>query len=90
MPHNDYSPWLTALARLLTENLYIEVPAEDTDLIAAGVLDSLMLVELLVQIERTFDVTIALEDLDLEQFRTLRDMARYIAQRRAAEAPRPA
>ncbi len=90
MSHDDYSPWLTALARLLAENLYVEVPAEDTDLIAAGVLDSLMLVELLVQIERTFDVTIALEDLDLEQFRTLRDMARYIAQRRAAEAPRPA
>jgi acyl carrier protein len=90
MAHDDYSQWTAPLLRLLAENLYIEVPAEDTDLIAAGVLDSLMLVELLVQIERTFDVTIALEELDLEQFRTVRDMARYIAQRRAAAAPRTA
>jgi acyl carrier protein len=81
---HDHSAWVAPLLRLFAEKLYIEVPNEDADLIASGVLDSLMLVELLVHIERTFDITIALEELDLEHFRTVRDMARYIAQRRSA------
>jgi acyl carrier protein len=42
------------------------------------VLDSLQLVELLVQLERSFGVQIAIESIDLDNLRTLARIARLV------------
>ena len=69
------------IGRLLASALHIEVPAADTDLFDAGVLDSLGFVELLVQLEREFGAAIAAGDIDVEHFRSIATIAQFIASR---------
>ena len=59
----------------------VELPSASTDLIEAGILDSLMLVELVVYIENQFSVTTELDDLEMENFVTVDSMARFVAAR---------
>jgi acyl carrier protein len=64
--------------RLFVETLNVEVPSPDADLIEGGLLDSLALVELLFALEREFAVTIALENLDIDTFRSVRTIAQFV------------
>jgi acyl carrier protein len=64
--------------RLFVETLNVEAPSPDTDLIEGGLLDSLALVELLFALEREFAVTIALENLDIDTFRSIRTIAELV------------
>jgi acyl carrier protein len=79
--------------------LNIEVPSVETDLIDSGLVDSLTFVEFLAQLEETFGVQVALEDLEIDRFRTITRIAEFIAAKIpqasadtgvAALAPRPA
>jgi D-alanine--poly(phosphoribitol) ligase subunit 2 len=69
--------------RLFVETLNISAPTPDADLIDTGVLDSLALVELLFALEREFGVTIPLEELDIDTFRTVESIARLVDGMRA-------
>jgi acyl carrier protein len=60
------------LRELFAIQLNIRVPSDDTDLLESGLLDSLGLVELLFQVEQTFGLTLHLDELDVEHFRSLR------------------
>lgn len=66
------------MQRLFVETLNVEAPSPDTDLIEGGLLDSLALVELLFALEREFAVTIALENLDIDTFRSIRTIAELV------------
>jgi D-alanine--poly(phosphoribitol) ligase subunit 2 len=81
----DGNPTTEAVRRLIAERLHIDVPAPDLDLIDGGVLDSLALVELLVELERSFGIELALEELDIENFRTPTSVAAFVA-RQSADA----
>jgi D-alanine--poly(phosphoribitol) ligase subunit 2 len=70
---------------LFREVLTIEVPRSDTDLIDTGLLDSLGLVELLFEIERQFDIDLQLDELDLDNFRTIERICEFVARRRHAD-----
>ncbi len=65
--------------RLLRDALSIELPSRDTDLLQAGLLDSLTLVQLLVEVEAEFGVEIPLDDFDPDEFRTAESIARFVA-----------
>jgi acyl carrier protein len=65
--------------RLFVETLNTAPPAADADLIDSGVLDSLALVELLFALEREFGVTIPLEELDIDSFRSVGSIADLVA-----------
>ena len=67
------------LTILFRENLNVEVSNPDLDLIEEGLLDSLMLVDLLMHLERHFEVVVPLEDLELDNFRTVHAIDSYIA-----------
>lgn len=69
------------LARLLEQRLQVSVPAPDTDLIATGVLDSLMLVDVILLLEEEFGVTVDVGDLQPEHFGSVDAMAAYVAAR---------
>ena len=75
------------IIQLFRDRLNVEVPGPEVDLIQAGLLDSLALVELILQLEREFGVTVELDDVDLDHFRTVRAVASYVAQRTAAASP---
>ena len=71
--------------RLFREVLTIDVPADDTDLIEGAILDSLALVELLFEIERRMGISLVLDDLEIENFRTVERIADVIGSARAAQ-----
>ena len=79
----DTNAIIRRLGALFVESLHIEVPSADTDLFETGLLDSLQLVELLVQLEKRFDFKIKIEDIDLDDLRTLAGIARLVAARTA-------
>jgi D-alanine--poly(phosphoribitol) ligase subunit 2 len=67
------------LGALFTERFHIEVPSADTDLLETGILDSFQFVELLFQLEQHFGLRVSIEDIDLEDLRTLARIARLVA-----------
>ena len=75
---------IEGIANLFRDSLNIDVSSADTDLIDEGLLDSLMLVELLMHLEQQYQISIGIEDLELENFRTIRSIEQFIDSRQAA------
>ncbi|HET7200444.1 MAG TPA: phosphopantetheine-binding protein [Burkholderiales bacterium] len=75
----DANAILERLRALFFESFHIEVPSADTDLLETGILDSFQFVELLFQLERRFGVRIRIDNMDLDDLRTLERIARLIA-----------
>ncbi len=69
---------ISQLNALFLDQLSIEIPDPDTDLIESGLLDSMKLVELLVQIEQQFGLRIELEQIEIDDLRSVRGIARMI------------
>jgi acyl carrier protein len=67
------------LVRLFAEKLNVEVPSVETDLIDTGLVDSLAFVEFLAQLEAGFGIHVSLEDLEIDRFRTIARIARFLA-----------
>jgi len=72
---------LEKLEAILFEELNVVAPTRDTDLIAEGYIDSLMLVSLLFMLEEQFDITIRLEQLDFDNFQNINKIADYVESR---------
>jgi len=68
-----------AVARIFSDKLMVHVSDPDTDLVEAGLLDSLMFVDLLLHLERDLNVAVTLETLDLDHFRSIRRIVAFIA-----------
>ena len=64
---------------IFADTLNIEVPSDDTDLIEAGYIDSLALVELLFAIEREFSVSVPLDELEIDDFRNVESISALVA-----------
>jgi acyl carrier protein len=58
--------------------LNLEIPSPKTDLLETGILDSLGFVELLVHLEREFSFKITLEDVDIDNFRSVERIAAFL------------
>ena len=69
------------LAELLASRLNLQVPGLDADLLQTGLLDSLGVVEVLALLEEHYGLEIALDDLELENFRSVASIAAFIARR---------
>jgi D-alanine--poly(phosphoribitol) ligase subunit 2 len=72
------------LGALFAETFHIEVPSPDTDLLESGLLDSFQFVELLLQLERRFGVRLRIDDIELDDLRTLARIARVVATPKAS------
>jgi acyl carrier protein len=68
----DFEQVVTAIFHELT----IEVPGSDVDVIETGLLDSLGLVTLVYELEQRCGIRIPFETLDVDDFRTVRSIAR--------------
>ena len=64
---------------LVTDVLQTRIPAATTDLIDAGILDSLGFGELIARLEKEFDIHISLETLGIDQFRSVQAIAAYVS-----------
>jgi acyl carrier protein len=72
------------IQRVFEETFDISAPAPRTDLIDAALLDSLGLVTFLLEIELRFETQIPLESLDIDDFRTIENIAQLFARARSS------
>jgi acyl carrier protein len=77
-------PLTQTVTRILFDRLNIEISEPDADLVDGGLLDSLLLVNLIAQLEREFGISVSRDDLDLnlEKFRSVNRIAAYIESQR--------
>jgi methoxymalonate biosynthesis acyl carrier protein len=77
------------VANLFSGAMNVDVPSMDTDLFDTGVLDSLAFVELLLQLEREFGVTTSVEDLEIDNFKSIARIADFVMKRVASSPDVP-
>jgi acyl carrier protein len=75
---SDTSDIQERVTDVVTDVLQTRVPSASTDLIEAGILDSLGFVELLARLEQEFGLRISLETADIDQFRSIESIAAFI------------
>ena len=77
----------TRITQLFAERLEVEVPSPDLDLFQAGVVDSLLFVKLLAMLEEQFGFRLAFDELEIDDFRTVRHIARFVAAKGRSTEP---
>ena len=65
---------------LFANSLSIEVPSPDANLYKAGILDSMVLVQLIMLLEDHFGLSLSLDDLDVDAFGTTAGIAQLVRQ----------
>jgi acyl carrier protein len=65
----------------------VSSPSAEEDLIENGIIDSLTFVELIAQLEQEFSIRIPLENIDLDHFRSIARMSRFIQTLPNSEGP---
>jgi len=66
------------IASWFLQSLNLEIPSPETDLFETGVLDSLAFVELVLHLEQEFGVKITLEQVELDNFRSVERIAAFL------------
>ena len=74
------------IAELIKEKLLVEVISPEEDLLVEGVLDSLTLIQLLIHLEERFRIRISLEELEIENLRSIGSIARLVEDRKFTSA----
>lgn len=69
----------------LTE-LQVEVPDRETDIMATGLVNSLAFVRLLSLLEQEFQLRIEVDELDLDDFRTVSSIVEFLERKRTSGA----
>lgn len=78
------------LSEIFIDVLGLPLPAPDDELVSSGLLDSMSIVTLVVEIEEKFGIDIPPEDLDLTSFSTVRGMAQMIRAATTSGSAQPA
>lgn len=76
---------IEAVTSIFRDELEIEVPGPDLDMIGSGLLDSLGLVTLVYELEQRFDVSIPFDTLEVDDFRTVEAIVRLMEARQKAK-----
>jgi len=67
------------IEQIFLTKLNVEIPSPDTDIIEKGILDSLKFVDLLLHLEHEFGRKISLDNLEIDNFRSVRKIAKFLA-----------
>jgi acyl carrier protein len=67
------------LHRIFEHRLQIAVPSDTADLFETGLIDSLMLVDLISELEREFSFRLTLTELDIDAFRSIERITEFVA-----------
>ncbi|MBA3754408.1 MAG: acyl carrier protein [Nitrospira sp.] len=65
---------------LFRNKLELDVSSAETDLMETGMMDSLLFVELVFHLEKEFAITVTLDNLELEYFRSIVSIAAFVEQ----------
>ena len=67
------------ISELFVSDLNLDVASPDTDLLEAGLMDSALAVEVLLVLEEHFGLDIPIEELNVEDLRSIRSIANLVA-----------
>jgi methoxymalonate biosynthesis acyl carrier protein len=67
------------IAVFFSERLNLTVSSPTEDLLETGVLDSLAFVDLVMHLERQFDIRISADELEPDNFRSVAKIADFVA-----------
>lgn len=68
----------------ILENLHAADIDDDCDIFSSGMANSLFAIEMMTFLENTFNIKVTMDDLDMENFRTVEATSRFV--RRKEEA----
>ena len=74
------------IQKLFGSSLGLDIPSAETDLLEAGILDSMSFIELLLQLESTFGIMVNFDDIEFGNFRTVEKIAEFVASRSASNS----
>ena len=72
------TPLISEISGLIAERLLVDVSAPEDDLLATGLLDSLSLIQLLASLEERFGIRVPLDELQIEDIRSIKSIARLV------------
>jgi acyl carrier protein len=75
---STHAPIYARITAFFPEQLNRKAPAIDVDLIQTGTLDSLGLIDLILYLEKEFEIKIPLKDLEVEDFRSVEKIAAIV------------
>jgi D-alanine--poly(phosphoribitol) ligase subunit 2 len=67
------------IADIFVERFETKLVSHEIDLLETGIVDSVRIVELVLEIEQRFGVSLPFEELEIEDFRTVPRLAERIA-----------
>lgn len=76
--------YVESIVELFRNQLSVEVQDLDADLIADGLMDSFMLVDLIMFLEQEHDIMIDFEGLEVDNFRSIMSITRFVEARKSA------
>jgi acyl carrier protein len=76
MPYRD--GFLDDIRSVLRDHLHVIVDSPDTALLETGLVDSIGLVELILQLEEHFELSLPMEVLEMDDFRSIHTIADMI------------
>jgi len=77
----ETNPLQHRIANLFSTALNLDVPSVDSDLFDTGVLDSLAFVQLLFHLEEEFGVATSVEDMEVDNFKSISSIANFLVAR---------
>ena len=82
-------PLASRIASVIRDAVSVDVPSHDTDLIKTGLLDSLALVSVLAELEHELGFELPLDELDIENFRSVDRIAAFFESSRQRRNGQP-
>lgn len=76
--------YVNSIVELFRNQLSVEVQDPDADLIADGLMDSFMLVDLIMFLEQEHDIAIDFDGLEVDNFRSITSITRFVEARKSA------
>jgi acyl carrier protein len=83
---SDLEPVRRKILEIFLECFDTQIASADVDLLEGRLVDSLKIVDLVLQLEQRFGVSLVFEELEIEDFRTVARLAERVQQTALAAA----
>jgi len=85
MSANDPNHVKQIIRNFINDSINIDTLGDDENLFESGLINSLFAVQLMTFIERKFGFEISMDDLDIENFKSISATAAFVAQKSARQ-----
>ena len=67
----------------ILENISIAELDDDFDIFEAGIVNSLFAIELMTYLEKTFEIKVTMDDLDMENFKSVTATSEFVSRKKS-------